>query len=30
MGGFVPMGYDVVDRKLVINEAEAATVRNMF
>jgi len=30
MGGFVPIGYDVVDRKLVINEAEAATVRHMF
>ncbi len=30
MGGFVPMGYDVADRKLVINEAEAATVRHMF
>ena len=30
MGGFVPMGYDVIDRKLVINEAEAATVRHMF
>ena len=30
MGGFVPMGYDVVDRKLVINEVEAATVRHMF
>ncbi|MGE4303679.1 MAG: recombinase family protein [Novosphingobium sp.] len=30
MGGFVPMGYDVVDRKLVINEAEAATIRHMF
>ena len=30
MGGFVPMGYDVVDRKLVINELEAATVRSMF
>jgi DNA invertase Pin-like site-specific DNA recombinase len=30
MGGFVPMGYDVVDRKLVINEAEAATVRGIF
>jgi len=30
MGGFVPMGYDVFDRKLVINEAEAATVRHMF
>jgi len=30
MGGFVPMGYDVVERKLVINEPEAATVRHMF
>jgi hypothetical protein len=30
MGGFVPMGYDVVDRKLVVNEAEAAMVRQMF
>ena len=30
MGGFVPMGYDVVDRKLIINEPEAATVRRMF
>jgi len=30
MGGFVPMGYDVVDRKLLINEPEAATVRHMF
>ena len=30
MGGFVPMGYDVVGRKLVINETEAATVRHMF
>jgi DNA invertase Pin-like site-specific DNA recombinase len=30
MGGFVPMGYDVVDRKLVINDAEATTVRRMF
>lgn len=30
MGGFVPTGYDVVDRKLVINEAEAATVRHIF
>lgn len=30
MGGFVPMGYDVLDRKLIINEAEAATVRHMF
>ena len=30
MGGFVPMGYDVAGRKLVINEAEASTVRHMF
>ncbi len=30
MGGFVPMGYDVSDRKLLINEAEAITVRHMF
>ena len=26
MGGFVPLGYEVRDRKLVINEAEAETV----
>src|SRR4030081_764302 len=25
MGGFVPLGYDIKDRKLVINDAEAAT-----
>lgn len=30
MGGVVPLGYDAVDRKLVINEAEAATVRTIF
>ena len=30
MGGFVPLGYDVKDRKLVINKAEAATVRMIF
>ncbi|CEG09701.1 DNA-invertase hin [Afipia felis] len=30
MGGFVPLGYDVKDRKLVINRAEAATVREIF
>ena len=30
MGGFVPMGYDVKDRKLVVNEAEAALVRRGF
>ena len=27
MGGNVPLGYDVKDRKLIINEAAAATVR---
>ena len=30
MGGYVPLGYDVKDRKLVINEAEAAAVRRIF
>jgi site-specific DNA recombinase len=30
MGGFVPHGYDSVDRKLVVNENEACTVRNIF
>ncbi len=30
MGGFVPLGYSVEDRKLVINEAEAAIVRSIF
>jgi len=30
MGGFVPLGYDVKDRKLVVNEAEAETVRHIF
>ena len=30
MGGFVPLGYDVEARKLVINRAEAATVRKLF
>jgi DNA invertase Pin-like site-specific DNA recombinase len=30
MGGFVPLGYSVKDRKLVINEPEAATVRMIF
>jgi len=30
MGGPVPIGYNVQDRKLVINEAEAATVRHIF
>ena len=30
MGGMTPLGYDVKDRKLVVNEAEATTVRNIF
>jgi site-specific DNA recombinase len=30
MGGFVPLGYDAKDRRLVINENEAATVRMIF
>jgi hypothetical protein len=30
MGGTVPLGYDVVERKLVINEGEAETVRHIF
>jgi hypothetical protein len=30
MGGFVPLGYDVKDRKLIINKAEAATVRMIY
>ncbi len=30
MGGHPPLGYDVTDRKLVVNEAEAATVRMIF
>lgn len=30
MGGYVPLGYDVQDRKLVVNETEAATVRGIF
>lgn len=30
MGGFVPLGYDVKDRKLVINDTEAALVRHFF
>ena len=27
MGGTIPLGYDVQDRKLIVNEAEAETVR---
>ena len=30
MGGKVPLGYDVRERKLVVNEAEAARVRRVF
>ena len=30
MGGVVPLGYDVADRKLVINAGEADTVRHIF
>jgi site-specific DNA recombinase len=30
MGGPVPLGYDVQDRKLMVNDAEAATVRLIF
>src|SRR5215207_7541737 len=30
MGGTVPLGYEVRDRKLVVNEAEAGTVRHVF
>ncbi|MBS0250623.1 MAG: recombinase family protein, partial [Proteobacteria bacterium] len=30
MGGNVPLGYDVKDRKLIVNEVEAETVRMIF
>jgi site-specific DNA recombinase len=30
MGGWTPLGYDVKDRKLVVNEQEAVTVRMIF
>jgi site-specific DNA recombinase len=30
MGGNVPLGYDVKDRRLVVNETEASTVRTIF
>jgi site-specific DNA recombinase len=30
MGGNVPLGYDVKDRKLIVNETEASTVRLIF
>lgn len=30
MGGFVPLGYEVKDRKLIVNVSEAALVRHIF
>ena len=30
MGGYAPLGYDVKERKLVVNDAEAALVRRIF
>ena len=30
MGGIVPLGYDVRDRRLVVNRTEAETVRDIF
>ncbi|MBC7603673.1 MAG: recombinase family protein [Ramlibacter sp.] len=30
MGGTVPLGYDAIDRKLLVNEAEARTVQAIF
>ena len=30
MGGNVPLGYDAIDRKLVINQVEAETVRHIY
>ena len=30
MGGNVPLGYDVKDRKLIVNDAEAQTLRMIF
>jgi DNA invertase Pin-like site-specific DNA recombinase len=30
MGGWAPLGYDIKDRKLVVNADEAATVRALF
>ena len=29
-GGIVPIGYDVVDKKLIVNRAEAETVRTIY
>jgi site-specific DNA recombinase len=30
MGGWAPFGYDIKDRKLIVNEAEATIVRGIF
>jgi site-specific DNA recombinase len=30
MGGTVPLGYDIQDRKLIVNQAEAATIRKIY
>jgi len=30
MGGYPPLGYDVLDRKLIVNETEAETVRHIL
>jgi DNA invertase Pin-like site-specific DNA recombinase len=30
MGGWAPLGYDIQDRKLVVNETEAVVVRRIF
>jgi DNA invertase Pin-like site-specific DNA recombinase len=30
MGGFVPLGYDVVEKKLIINQQETETIRHIF
>ena len=30
MGGHPPLGYDIVERKLIVNEAEAKTVQHIF
>jgi site-specific DNA recombinase len=30
MGGLVPLGYEVIDRRLLVNQTEAETVREIF
>jgi DNA invertase Pin-like site-specific DNA recombinase len=30
MGGWAPLGYDIKERKLLVNDAEAASVRELF